>query len=148
MDNPSADVAAGSVWQYFFSYSDQWKESHFHETKTVGKKWNPNIHTHTTTTTTTTPLSVVWTSLPGVSLDHRNTHPTWVNRFSVLPFTDGVFRWSSWSSDKSSPHCDVPDYIIQPGFASYCWFDRKLHKSFYFLLNKSLICITSLLHYS
>jgi hypothetical protein len=37
-----------------------------------------------------------------VPLDHRNTHPSWVNSFSIPLFTDGVFHSSSWSSDKFS----------------------------------------------
>ena len=32
----------------------------------------------------------------------RQTHPSWVNSFSIPPFTDGGFHSSSWSSDKFS----------------------------------------------
>jgi hypothetical protein len=37
-----------------------------------------------------------------VPSDHRQTHPSWVNSFSIPPFTDGVFHSLSWLSDKSS----------------------------------------------
>jgi hypothetical protein len=37
-----------------------------------------------------------------VPSDCRLAHPYWANSFSILPFTDGAFHSSSWSSDKSS----------------------------------------------